>query len=148
MSCSLIVPFMATRSTMIWTLSDMTCIVQNVINVKLTNSLHANRHCKRINKELITSVGYGEKLWHPWLIYQILLSTNGKLEMSGHLRLIGWIVNQHLIFLNEKSQCNWRWRMIILIVLLKKIPDFSRVVNCIVCAQLHIKTCYVVGEFS
>ena len=29
--------------------------------------------------------------------YQILLRADGKLEIAGHLRLIGWIVNQHLM---------------------------------------------------
>ena len=43
-------------------LSNIRCTVQNVINVKLTNYLHVNRHCKSMYKELITSVGYGEGL--------------------------------------------------------------------------------------
>ena len=38
--------------------------------------------------------------------------------------------------------------MIVLLILYEQILDFSHVVNSIVHAQLHIKTCYVVGEFS
>ena len=54
-------------------------------------------HCESMYEELITSAGYGERLWYQWLIYQILLRTDGKLEMTGHLRLTGWIVNQRLM---------------------------------------------------
>ena len=38
--------------------------------------------------------------------------------------------------------------MIVLLISYEQILDFSHVVNWIVCAHLHIKTCYVVGEFS
>ena len=94
---SLYVPFTATRKIMMWMLSNIRCTVQNVVNVKLTNCLHVNRHYESMYKELITSVEYGESLWHQSLIYQIKLRTDGKLEVTGHLRLIGWIVNQHLM---------------------------------------------------
>ena len=38
--------------------------------------------------------------------------------------------------------------MIVLLISYEKILDFSHFVNCIVRARLHIRTCYVVGEFS
>ena len=38
--------------------------------------------------------------------------------------------------------------MIILLISYEQILDFSHVVNYIVCARLHVKTCYIVGEFS
>ena len=38
--------------------------------------------------------------------------------------------------------------MIVLLIPHEQILDFRLVVNCIVRARLHIKTCYVVGEFS
>ena len=48
----------------------------------------------------------------------------------------------------SESQYKWRWVMIVLLISFEQIFDFSHVVNCIVRARLHIKTCYVVGEFS
>ena len=86
-------------------LSDIRCTVQNVVNVKLINYLHVNRHCKSINKELISSVGYGERLLHQWLIYQMMLRTDGH---DGSLET-DWIDCQPApdeVFLNENvSQC-------------------------------------------
>ena len=38
--------------------------------------------------------------------------------------------------------------MILLLISYEQTLDFSHAINCIVHARLHIKTCYVVGEFS
>ena len=53
------------------------------------------------------------------------------------------------VSLNENiSPCRRQWTMIVLLISYEQILDVSHVVNCIVCAQLHIKTCYLVEEFS
>ena len=53
------------------------------------------------------------------------------------------------VSLNENiSPCRRRWTMIVLLISYEQILDVSHVVNCIVCAQLDIKTCYLVVKFS
>ena len=144
---SLYVPFTVTRKTV---MSNMRCTVQNVVNVKLTNCLDINRHYESMYKELIMCWIWREALT-PIVNIPNPVTHGWKVGDDGSLE-INWIDRQpepDEAFLNEnESRCKWRWAMIVLLISFEQILNFSHVINCIVRTLLHIKTFYVIAEFS
>ena len=100
----------------------------------------ANYQCRIWRETLTPMVNIPDPVTHGWEV-----GDDGSLE-------IDWMDYQPApdeVFLNENvNQCKGRWVMIVLFISYKQILDFSHIVNFIVRAWLHIKTCYVVGEFS
>lgn len=88
-------------------LSDIRRTVKNVVNVKLTNRLHANRHCESMFKEPITGVEYGEALTSMVNI-QDPVTHGWKVGDDGSIE-IDWMDCQPApdeVFLNQNvSQC-------------------------------------------